>query len=300
MPGSHISKWLYLQNIIKMPVLQMSLLTLTALLLMIVFSGCSLLDREKAGGPLSHEIDEQADVIYSHGFKIKNLDRLDDFMERKSGSQRVILFTPEGDPIFKKLTFKSGKLVIAYDTTEDVFGPKETGAFTCSALIRTDEATSLEYTLTGCEGEYPETALLWINFELLERDDFGFVLKYGVNRRNEINTIQAKLVKDLQDGSVAEANEFKLSHGQLQNIFRELVLANYRQDKTLTEACNIKPAVSYELQIDINNNVRQFAWSECDQSADGKEMTALARYIIDMVQEEEIYKGLPDIRGYYE
>ncbi|QSF46546.1 hypothetical protein [Paenibacillus tianjinensis] len=81
-------------------------------------------------------------------------------------------------------------------------------------------------------------------------------------------------------------------------IFRELVLANYMQDKTLTDSCNIKPSVSYELQIGINDQEQQFAWSECDQSADGKVMTALARYIIGMVEEEKLYKELPDIRGY--
>ena len=300
MPISQNSKWLCLPKIMNRPVLQMSLLTLTGLLVMIVVSGCSLLDRGEAGGPLSHEINEQEDVVYSHGFQIKNLDRLDDFIQRQSGSQRVILYTPEGGPIFKKLQYKAGKLVIAYDTTEDEFGPKETGSYTCTALNRVDKNTVLEYNLTGCEGEYPETALLWIDFELSERDDFGFVLKYGVNRRNEINTIQAKLVKDLQDGSIAEVDDFKLSHEQLQGVYRELVLANYQQDKSLTESCNIKPAVSYELQLDINDHVRQFTWSECDQSPDGKDMTALARYIIGMVQEEEIYKELPDVRGYYE
>lgn len=294
-----ISKCLHLPKIINTPVLRLSLLMLTGLLVMIAFSGCSLPDREKAGGPLSHEINEQEDVVYSHGFKVKNLDRLDDFMQRKSGSQRLIQFTPEGDPIFKQLRYKGGKLVIAYDTTEDEFGPKETGTYTCRALNRVEKSTVLEYNLTGCEGEYPEAALLWIGFELSEMDDFGFVLKYGVNRRNEINTIQEKLVKDLQDGSVAEADDFKLSHEQLQNIFRELVLANYMQDKTLTESCNIKPSESYDLQIDINNHGRQYTWSECDQSADGKEMTGLARYIIGMVQQEKLYKELPDIRGYY-
>ncbi|MNN95674.1 hypothetical protein D3C81_2145160 [compost metagenome] len=78
------------------------------------------------------------------------------------------------------------------------------------------------------------------------------------------------------------------------------MLANYMQDKTLTESCNIKPSESYDLQIDINDHERQFTWSECDQSADGKEMTALARYIIGMVQQEKLYKELLDIRGYYE
>ncbi|WP_054939732.1 DUF4362 domain-containing protein [Paenibacillus ihuae] len=290
-----------LPKIRKISALRLALLTtLTGLLVMLALSGCSLLHQEKAGGPLSHEINEQEDVIYSHGYKIMNLDLLDDFMERRSGSLRVIQYTPEGGPIYKELRYKGGKLVIAYDTTEDEFGPKETGTFLCTALNRKEESTVLKYTLTGCEGEYPESALLWIGYELSEMDDFGFVLKYGVNLRNEINTIQEKLVKDLQNGSVAGTSDFKLSHEQLQMIFRELVLANYMQDKTLTDSCNIKPSVSYELQIDINDHEQQFTWSECDQSADGKEMTALARYIIGMVQEEKLYKELPDIRGYYE
>ncbi len=71
-----------------------------------------------------------------------------------NGSLRVIQYTPEGGPIYKELRYNGGKLVIAYDTTEDDFGPKETGTFVCTALNREDESTVLKYTLTGCEGEY--------------------------------------------------------------------------------------------------------------------------------------------------
>ncbi|KUP26385.1 DUF4362 domain-containing protein [Paenibacillus sp. DMB5] len=249
---------------------------------------------------LSHEINEQEDVVYSIGTGPLNLDRLDDFMERKKGSQRIIQFTPEGDPIFTEVRYREGKLVLAYDSMEDAFGPKETGTYTCRALEKSKGSTALEYTLTGCEGEYPEAALLWINYKLSEQDDFGFVLKYGVNRKNEINTLQGKLVKDLQDGTTVEAAEFRLPQAKLQSIYRELVLAGYVRNKTLTEDCNIKPAVSYELLVQMNGSERKFAWSECDHSADGEGMTAVAQHMISEVQEGEFYQALPETKGYYE
>ncbi len=291
---------MHLPESMKMRGVRQWVLTLIVLLAVTLLQGCFLTVKEAVNGGLSHEINEREDVVYSFGTGPLNLDRLDDFMERKNGSQRIILYTIEGDPIFTEVRYRDNKFVVAYDSTEDAFGSKETGTYTCRALEKSKGSTALKYTLTGCGGEYPEAALLWIDYELSEQDDFGFVLKYGVNRKNEINTLEGNLVKDLQDGTTAETAEFRLPQAKLQSIYRELVLTGYEQDKTLTEACNIKPAVSYELLVQMNGSERKFAWSECDQSADGKGMTALAQHIISEVQEGEYYQALPETKGYYE
>lgn len=275
-------------------------LTLTILLVMTLLQGCFLTDKRAAPGKLSHEINEQEDVVNFLGTGLINLNKLDEFLERKTGSQRIIQYTIEGDPIFTELRYEGDQLSITYDNTEDAFGSKEIRTYDCSLLSRQEGSTELRYTLTGCDGEYPEAELLRVSYGLTEQADFGFVLKYGVNRRNEINTLEQRLVKDLQDGTTVEAAEFRLPHSQLQSIYRELVLAGYTQDKTLTEACNIKPAVTYELQVKMSDNARNFVWSECDQSADGKVMTALAQSIISEVQESEFYQALPETKGYYE
>ncbi|MEK5448900.1 DUF4362 domain-containing protein [Paenibacillus sp. FSL R7-0331] len=283
---------------VKERALRYGMVTLAWLLAAMVLAGCFL--TENAKGKLSHKINEQQDVVYYNGTDLLNLNKLDEFLERKAGSQRIIQYTIEGDPLFMELRYEGDKLSIIYDNTEDAFGSKEISRYTCSALERKEGSTELKYTLTGCEGEYPEAELLQVHYGLSEQADFGFVLQYGVNRRNEINTLEQRLVKDLQDGRTVEAADFRLPHAKLQSIYRELVLAGYMQDKTLTEACNIKPAVTYALLVMMNGSEHNFAWSECDQSADGKVMTALAHSIIIEVQESELYQALPETKGYYE
>ncbi|WP_052380617.1 DUF4362 domain-containing protein [Paenibacillus camerounensis] len=283
---------------VKERALRYGMVTLVWLLAAVVLAGCFLTENVK--GKLSHKINEQQDVVYYNGTGLLNLNKLDEFLERKAGSQRIIQYTIEGDPLFMELRYEGDKLSVTYDNTEDAFGSKEISMYTCSTLERKEESTELKYTLTGCEGEYPEAELLRVHYGLSEQADFGFVLQYGVNRRNEINTLEQRLVKDLQDGRTVEASDFRLPHAKLQSIYRELVLAGYMQDKTLTEACNRKPAVTYALLVEMNGNERNFAWSECDQSADGKVMTALAQSIISEVQESELYQALPETKGYYE
>lgn len=209
-------------------------------------------------------------------------------------------YTVEGAPIFEDLQFEQDKLKVVYDTTEDDFGPREITTIACSQLERTEKDTLLKYTLNGCEGEAPERLLLQVDFDLEEEDDFAFVLKYGVNRKNEMNTRDGKLIKDLQNGSLIEVSDFMISQKDKQLIYREMVLANYLADKELSEECNMKPYVSYELETTINAQARNYTWSECDTSSDGKEMSSLAQFIIDLVKSTKTYQSLPEVQGYYQ
>ncbi|WP_438495153.1 DUF4362 domain-containing protein [Paenibacillus sp. IHBB 3054] len=285
------------------PVRFLKWLLLTAFLALLIFAGFSLLHWKEntANRPkISHELNEQEDVVLNHGFTIRNLYRLDDFIERQSGRQRVVQYTMEGDPIFKDLQFKKGKLWITDDTTQDEYGPHEILTYACSTLERSETDTALKYTLIGCEGEAAQRVVLQVDFDLQQEDRFEFVLKYGVNRRNEINIRDGKLNLDLQNGSVLEVLDFLLSQQDQQRIYREMVLANYLRDKEVSEECNMKPYVSYELETTINAREQHYIWSECDNSRDGTEMTALAKFIIEIVESGERYKGLPKAKGGYE
>ncbi|WP_187355344.1 DUF4362 domain-containing protein [Paenibacillus tengchongensis] len=247
--------------------------------------------------PSDHEINLEEDVIVNHGFNAKNVERLDNFMMRKSGSQRVVQFTVEGDPIFEDLHYKRGKLVYTYDTTQDAFGVHKVASYICSALEREETDTMLRYTLTGCDGEAPDQHLLQVDFELKRPDSLGFVLKYGYGRRNEINTLEGTLVKDLLDGTVAGPVPFQYGQDEAQQIYRRMVLADYLADKEVSEACNIKPYASYELSVAIGGRDQHYLWSECDNSRDGQELTGLAEYIIGLAEETDVYRSLPEIRG---
>ncbi|KHL93474.1 hypothetical protein QW71_23410 [Paenibacillus sp. IHB B 3415] len=269
---------------------------LPALLLLVLVTGCSLFERGGSSA-ISHKIDQEEDVISSNGGGISNLDKLDSFMERGSGSQRIVQYTIEGDPIFIETRYKGGRLELSYDTTEDAFGPREVKTYSCDELVRTEEKHQLKYSLKGCEGEAVNQDLLTVDFDLGRQDKFEFILKYGFNHRNEINTVKQSLVKDMLNGTAIEISDFSLPQADRQSIYRKLVLANYLGEKQLSTSCNLKPHESYDLTVLINSAERHYAWSECDTGRDGKTMTEAADYIIGLVEAGDNYLQLPAATG---
>jgi hypothetical protein len=231
---------------------------------------------------------------------VKNLKKLDAFIQNKAGTQRVVHYTIEGDPIFNDLKYTDQGIEMRHDNSEDTFGSPQVTTYTCQNLVRNETDKLLSYTLTGCEGEQAKIELLQIPFDVTKQDKFEFVLKYGVNQKNEINTIEKKLVKDLQNGEVVEVSDFELSEQERGQIYKEMVLANYLDEKELSTECNRKPAESYDLSVQINSGERHYQWTECQNTEDDGQMTELAQTIIKIVQAGSIYKQLPEVKGHYE
>lgn len=267
------------------------------ILIAFILTGC--FNTQSGVTKFTTTIDKNKDVINSHG-NVENLDKLDAFIEDKKGSQRVVHYTIEGDPIFNDLTYTDSGIVMRYDNSEDNFGSPQVIKYACQDLVRNETDKLLSYTLTGCEGEQAKIELLQVPFDVEQQDHFAFALKYSVNQKNEINTIENKLIKDLQNGEVAEVNDFELSFQERGQIYKAMVLANYLGDKELSTECNIKPAVSYDLTVEINNGERHYQWTECQNTEDDGQMTELAQAIIKIVQAGSIYKQLPEVKGHYE
>ncbi|MFC5702165.1 DUF4362 domain-containing protein [Cohnella faecalis] len=268
------------------------------LLLAVLLSACS--DHGTNGGA---EPDRTAnEVIDKHG-SIENLGALDTFVQKASNDEpssvRIVQYTIEGDPIYHDLTVSDQKITLRYDTTEDKFGSGKITTYECEELARTETGTLLAYTLKGCSGGNKERAVLRVPFDLQAQDYFGFVLKYGVGERNEVNTIDRILAKDLQNGKRATIDGFQLTADELQRIYKTLVLANYLSEKRLTTECNRKPHQSYYLKVKINGADREYRWSECDGGQDGIAMTEVSKAIIDVVSNRDDYKKLPDVQGSY-
>lgn len=278
--------------------LAMAVLTIPPILLLLLATGCSLFQRDVSSG-ISHETDLQEDVIASNGSGISNLDKLDEFIERGSGSQRVVQYTIEGDPVYTELRYDGGRLELRYDTTEDAFGSREVTTYACDELVRTEAEHLLKYTLKGCGEEPEDRELLTIDFDVARQDKFEFVLKYGVNHRNVIDTGRQTLVKDMMNGTTVEVSDYFLPRADRQSIYRKLVLANYLEEKQLSTSCNRKPYASYELTVMINAAEHQYAWSECDTSRDGGAMMEVADYIIGLVEAGDSFQQLPAATGGY-
>ncbi|MWV44463.1 DUF4362 domain-containing protein [Paenibacillus sp. HJL G12] len=233
-----------------------------------------------------------ADVVDTHGM-VEHLELLDAFTHDQTGSQRLIRYTIEGDPIYYDLTRADGKVELRVDTTEDKFGKGEVRTYPCVSLVREETKTFLRYALTGCEGDSEDMELLRIPFDVSQQDRFEFVLKYGPSLTNEINTVDYKLLKDLGNDQMVEVSDFSITEQDRQKVYRELVLAGYLNEKKLSSACKLENGDSYDLKVFINGGERHFQWRSCDTGADGKQMTAAVKKIIGIVQAGSIYQSLP-------
>lgn len=279
------------------------LLLLLSFLFFFLIMGCSI-QHPTAVHPPNEPPAPKGEVIISHGNvksleqNVKILEQMDAFLSQvkknETSSLRVTHYTIEGDPIYNDLSFSNHKLELRYDTSKDKFGggAERVKTYSCESLERNETDTLLKYTLTGCTGESEKMDVLNIPFDVQKQDAFEFSLNYGVDGKNEINTIDQKLVKDLQNGSMVEVSDFQLSKDYHQKIYKKMVLSNYLGKKQLSTACSQKSENSYRLKVKINSGFREFQWSDCDNSEDGKTMTGLAKEIISVVESTDIYKNL--------
>ncbi|UVI32704.1 DUF4362 domain-containing protein [Paenibacillus spongiae] len=227
-------------------------------------------------------------VIDIHG-NVENVELLDSFLAGGLERLRITHYTKEGDPIYHDLTASQDGIELRYDTTEDKFGSPQVHTYSCGRLERAESDTALTYTMKNCSGKQKDIEVLQIDYDLSKQDYFAFALQYGVGERNVIDTIQGRLVKDLQNGEVTEVSDFKLKPDQMQAIYKQLKLSNFLGEKKLSTACNRKPHVSYSLQVKINGGSADFKWSECDESKHGNQMTKIAEEIAAMVASTDTY-----------
>lgn len=123
-------------------------------MLLILIAGCT-----------DPQVDEEKDVISNHGMTVKNLGRLDAFINGSEGTQRVVHYTIEGDPLFYVLKHQDNQIKVQFDTTQDEYGTPEIFKYTCSGIEKHELDTVLEYTLTGCDGDRKEIQILQIPYD---------------------------------------------------------------------------------------------------------------------------------------
>jgi hypothetical protein len=240
------------------------------------------------------------EVVEAHG-GLENIKRLDLFVKNvnsgKKDRVRLTRFTIEGDPIYYDLTYNGSKLKIKEDTREDKFGQGKVNTFLCKSIQKQESTTSTKYIVEECPnlGE-----LLTISHDVDQQDLFEFELKYGVDMKNKINTKEQELIKDLQNGEEVGVSDFQFSKDEMNQIYKLMILSNYLEEKKLSTQCNKKPFISYELTVWINDAQRHFAWSECDKSKDGKQMSELVADIKTVLKQNPVYQSLPEVKGAYE
>lgn len=224
-----------------------------------------------------------------HGM-VENIERLDQFVEsvqhKEKDQVRLTRYTIEGDPIFHDLAYDGSDLKVTYDSTEDQFGPGEIETFVCENIQKQESNTETKYILEAC----PELGeLLTILHDVDKEDYFAFAFSYGTEK---VDTKNQELVKDLQNGEIMTIKDFQFSKEDMNQIYKLMIFSNYLEEKKLSLKCYQIPNEKYQLTVWINDAERQFEWSQCDKSDDGKEMTTLAQNILTILMNNSTYQTL--------
>lgn len=82
-------------------------------------------------------------------------------------------------------------------------------------------------------------------------------------------------------------SDFQLSSEVKQEVYKQLVMANYLGDIELVNNCHSNQFEEYDLQVYINGGEREFHWSSCDESPAGVKFTKIAEYIIAQSEMKE-------------
>lgn len=269
----------------------------------LILMGCQSIFQSKKnldGSPYDYTINEEEDLVIKLSGASDRM-KLDAFMKKGEGMQRIIHYTDEGDPIYYDLMFESeGGIKLRYDNTKDSFGSPRVDTYSCKELQMEETDKELTYKVVGCGGDQQEFMLLYISYDVEEQDKFEFSLKYGVGQKNEINTMEKKLVKDLVIDGVAEVKDFEFTKEERALIYKKMVLANFLTEKHFTNGCKQKPSGPYTLKIQINSKTLDYTWENCESSKDGLVMTELVNEIIEIVRAKDEYKSLPPASGAYE
>ncbi|KIL51155.1 DUF4362 domain-containing protein [Jeotgalibacillus campisalis] len=244
----------------------------------VILSGCSSAnENDRYGGA---DVDRKRDVIESHGM-IENISLLNDFVEHvqagEKDSLKIVQFTTEGDPIFYQLDYDEN-LNYAIDTTKDSYGSGEINEYQCDSIKKTETSIETSFTLEGCSGGSQE--ILTISHNTEQQDYFEVSLKTS---QYELNTEQLEWIEKSEEGETV-TSDFQLSTKDLNEIYKELVFANYLEEKALSSSCDPDGTDTYKLKVWINSGEREFEWAACENTVDSKAMTAAAQRIIEIGQ----------------
>lgn len=147
---------------------------------------------------------------------------------------------------------------------------------------------------TSVTGQMPETMPA----------DFAFSVRFGITGKNEINTFNGTVTKDLVTKGTAQA-ELVLTDSELADIYARLrTIDIYRELKLEPDMknCEMTPFGEEHWQIRLDGEERSFYWDEenCEITADAEQLKELRSYIFELVRTKPAYLELPEAVGGYD
>ncbi|AQM60135.1 hypothetical protein [Clostridium baratii] len=135
-------------------------------------------------------------------------------------------------------------------------------------------------------------------------DDFNFVLKYGIQGKNQIDTFKSTYFKDMASEDSKEIN-LKLSDKDMDEIYsimKDINILEYPDVFKPKSETNSKPYEEFYLKVLVNGKEKVIDWTEDNnsQSDEAVKLRKLFKRIHEIISTKEEYKDLPDTKGGYQ
>lgn len=137
--------------------------------------------------------------------------------------------------------------------------------------------------------------------------DFNFSIQFGVQKKNEINTFNGTVTKDLISDGMA-TTELSLTKEEMKNIYKKMLEINIAEAKQFTPkpingtVCVQEPHEEDEWKIIINGETitHLISGEYCEPTNDAKQLIELRNYVFNKIKSKGEYKSLPVSKGWYE
>ncbi|QHW34070.1 hypothetical protein GZH47_26940 [Paenibacillus rhizovicinus] len=162
-----------------------------------------------------------------------------------------------------------------------------------------------EHTNTAATGNPERQAGVQLNEMPSEMpDDFDFKVRYGYGMKDEIDTYENTVTKDLIVKGSATA-DLVFSDSEMRTIYAKMKAINIMQLKELNPinpGCGQIPYDQASWTITIAGETKTLTWSgeHCSLTASAKKLLELQTYIAGIVRATDAYKAMPAAEGGYD
>lgn len=136
-------------------------------------------------------------------------------------------------------------------------------------------------------------------------EDFNFSVSFGYGEvnKNEINTYEHTVTKDLIMNGAAKA-KVAFSEEEIQGIYDKMKAINVMDMDEIPQqaGCSQKPSSTDRWSITMNGQTKTLSWTDedCKVSEEEQQLWDLRIYIQQIVDGKDAYKALPEAVGGYD
>lgn len=157
----------------------------------------------------------------------------------------------------------------------------------------------ITFSLVGCN-----TTSIKNQFPASKSKDFKFVFNYGVNAKNQLDTIKGQYTKDMvTEPSIT--TDLKLSDEEMNTIYSEMKkinILNYPENFKPKSNTLQTPFDTYCIKIIVDGREKNISWKDENASddKDAIQLRELFKKIQVILINKEEFKKLPEPKSYYQ